>query len=674
MRNLLVIVVSLLLPAVCLSQHSKLQKSNLKFGDIKVADFEPTAYEVDSTASAVVLADIGESQFEGNNDGFFSIVFKHHKRIRVMNKNGFDNATISIVVYSQGNTEEKIEDLQAYTYNVDGQKVVATKLEKSSVFKDRVNKYYTVRKFTFPDLKEGSILEYKYKIITPFYRYLRSWDFQGSMPRIWSEYSVSVPSLFDYVLINQGYHQFDITDANTSNELFNIIVPGQTSYEKTEVVKWEGNVYNNVWAIKNVPALKNEAFTTSVSNHIQKIEFQLKSIRWPSGKVDDFMGNWMKLADDLLKDEDFGAQLTKNNSFFDDEINKAINGATDEKDKVARIYRYVRDNFTCTDHSAIWMSNPLKKTFQSRNGNVADINLLLTAMLKSKGLEAQPVLLSTTDNGKAYELYPLLSRFNYVIARVKVGEQFYLLDASRDKMGFAKLPPDVYNGYARVIEQPIPALINLSPDSLTESKVTSVFVMNTEDGKGMTGAFTSNLGYYESFQLRDKLAKSTTEDYFKEVKKSYSFEVEIKDASVDMLKSYDDPAVIKYDFKFSPDDDIIYFNPLLSEAMKENPFTSANRQYPVEMPYAINETYVLTMDIPKGYVVDELPKSSRVKLNDDEGMFEYMISSNPTTIQFRSRLLINKATFQKEDYEVLRNFFSMVVKKHSELIVLKKKS
>jgi transglutaminase-like putative cysteine protease len=672
MRNLFVIAV-LLLPFLALSQQNKLQKSNLKFGDIKAKDFEPTAYEVDSSASAVVLADIGQSKFEGNNDGFFSIVFKHHKRIRIMNKNGFDNASISITVYSQGNTEEKIDDLEAYTYNIDGEKVVATRLEKSSVFKDRVNKYYTVRKFTFPNLREGSILEYKYTITTPFYRYLRNWEFQGSMPRIWSEYSVSVPSLFDYVLINQGYRQYDITDANTSNELFNIIVPGESAYEKTEVVKWEGNVYNNVWAVKDVPALKDEAYTTSLSNHLQKIEFQLRSIRWPSGKVDDFMGTWMKLADDLLKHENFGATLTKNNSFFDDEINKAITGAADEKEKVAGIYRYVRDNFTCTDHDAIFMSNPLKKTFQNKNGNVADINLLLIAMLKSKGLEAQPVLLSTTDNGKAYELYPLLTRFNYVIARVKVGEQFFLLDASRDKMGFGKLPTDLYNGYARIIEQPIPNLIDLSPDSLMEAKVTSVFIMNAEDGKGMSGAYTSNLGYYESVSLRDKLAKTTTEEYFKEIKKSYSFEVDLSNTSVDMLKSYDDPAVIKYDFNFSAADDIVYFNPLLTEAMKDNPFTSANRQYPVEMPYTINKTYVLSMDIPKGYVVEELPKSSRVKLNDDEGMFEYLISSNGTTIQFRSRLLISKATFEKEDYEVLRNFFSMIVKKHSELVVLKKK-
>jgi hypothetical protein len=675
MRNLLLIVAFLLLyPFLALSQHSKLQKSNLKFGDIKVSDFEPTAYEVDSTASAVVLADIGESKFEGNRDGFFSIVFKHHKRIRVMNKNGFDNATISITVYSQGNTEEKIDDLEAYTYNVEGEKVIATKLEKSSVFKDRINKYFTVRKFTFPNLKEGSILEYKYKIITPFYRYLRDWDFQGSMPRVWSEYSVSVPSLFDYVIINQGYRQFDITDANAGNERYDIIVPGTSAYDKTEVVKWEGNVYNNIWAIKNVPALKDEAYTTSLSNHIQKIEFQLRSIRWPSGKVDDFMGTWLKLADDLLKDEDFGAQLTKNNSFFDSDINKAIEGTTNEKDKAVKIYSYVKDNFTCTDHSAIWMSNPLKKTFQSKNGNVADINLLLTAMLISKGFEAQPVLLSTTDNGKAYELYPLLTRFNYVITRVKIGDQYFLLDASRDKLGFGKLPSHAYNGYGRVIEQPTPALVNLSPDSLKESKVTSVFIMNSEDGKGMSGALTSNLGYYESFHLRDKLAKATTDEYFMEVKKSYSFDVEIKDASVDMLKSYDEPAIVKYDFKFSADEDIIYLNPLLTEAMKENPFTSATRHYPVEMPYTINEIYVLTMDVPKGYVVDELPKSSKIMLNEEEGLFEYMISSNGTTIQFRSRLQINKATFGKEDYEVLRNFFSMVVKKHSELIVLKKKS
>ena len=121
-------------------------------------------------------------------------------------------------------------------------------------------------------------------------------------------------------------------------------------------------------------------------------------------------------------------------------------------------------------------------------------------------------------------------------------------------------------------------------------------------------------------------------------------------------------------------EDIIYMNPMFGEGYKENPFKSAERFYPVEMPYTMDETFNLQMEVPKGYVVDELPKSMMVKLNDqDEGLFEYRISQSGDNISFRSRIRLIRANFLPDEYEMLREFFNLVVKKQSEQIVFKKK-
>jgi hypothetical protein len=113
---------------------------------------------------------------------------------------------------------------------------------------------------------------------------------------------------------------------------------------------------------------------------------------------------------------------------------------------------------------------------------------------------------------------------------------------------------------------------------------------------------------------------------------------------------------------------------MLGEAMKENPFKSEVRSYPVEMPYIFDETYTLQMEIPPGYMVDELPKSMILKLNEeDEGIFEYRVSQSGVNISFRSRIKIDRAFFQPDEYQMLREFFGMVVKKHAEQIVFKKK-
>jgi len=92
------------------------------------------------------------------------------------------------------------------------------------------------------------------------------------------------------------------------------------------------------------------------------------------------------------------------------------------------------------------------------------------------------------------------------------------------------------------------------------------------------------------------------------------------------------------------------------------------------MPFAMDQTYLLRIEVPKGYEVDEIPKQMVVKLNEDgDGVFEYRISQTDNAIALRCRLVISRTFFAPEEYETLREFFNLVVKKHSEQIVFKKK-
>ena len=386
------------------------------------------------------------------------------------------------------------------------------------------------------------------------------------------------------------------------------------------------------------------------------------------------MGNWQLLGEKLMKEDRFGADLTKNNGWLDDDLKAATKSATSKLEKAQKIFTYTRDNLTCTRHSGLYLETSLKEAYKKHSGSVADINMLLVAMLRHEGIDADPVILSTKGNGFTNQIYPLIDRFNYVICRATVDGVLYLLDASSPYNGFAKLPPDCYNGHARAITKESATPVYLEADSLKERKVTTVFIGNDEKGGGLGGSFKSQLGYYESFELRNKL-KGDDREFFKNFKSGNNFEMTLSETGIDSLKKPDVPATVHYEFAFKPsaDDNIIYFNPMMSEGYRENPFKSADRKYPVEMPYATDETYVLNMEIPKGYTVEELPKSARVAFNEDEGSFEYLIQKSDESIQLRTRIKLNKATFTPEDYNGLRDFFSYVVKKQNEQIVLKKK-
>lgn len=667
--NLLFVIVSLNLTVAGQAQKNV----NIKYGKISVDDFSPKVYSIDSNANAVVLADVGSTEIVGNLKGWFSLEYTHFKRVHILNKNGYDAANVEVDLYKDGDAEEKLNNLKAVTYNLENGKISETKLDtKNAVFKDVINKNNTVRKFTFPNIKEGSIIEFQYKVSSDFLFNLQPWEFQGEYPVLWSEYNLTRPEFLGYVFLTQGYQRFYINEQIDRQGKFR--VSNSNTADKTESAEFDAKVTDYRWVMKDVPALKEESFTSTINNHIAKINFQLSDYRYPLTPT-NVMGTWPAVCDKLLKADYFGADLNRNNGWLSDAIKPLINGASNETEKAKKIYAYVKDNYTCTSHSSWDIDQSLKNVFKTRNGNVAEINLLLIAMLKYADINADPVILSTRSHGFTYAMYPVLERFNYTICLAHLDGKDIFLDASQPRLGFGRLTPDCYNGHARIVNATATAL-EFSADSLLEKKVTSVFI--SQDDKGdIAGRFQQSPGYYESHSIREEVKQKGSDDFFNTVKKTYGPDIaELSNTKIDSLDNLEQNVNISYDFKLNQGkDDIIYMNPMMAEGYKQNPFKSAERFYPVEMPYTMDETYIFSMLVPDGYKVDELPKSTIVKYNEaGDALFEYRISESGGVISLRSRILIKKTLFQPDEYNILREFFNMIVKKQKEQIVLKKKA
>lgn len=647
------------------------EKNKIKFGKISPEDFQKTSYDLDTGAHAVVLADIGSSEFEAEQS-YFRLVYKRHRRVKILDKAGYDAATDEIYLRKFGsNREDKVSGLKASTYNLENGKVVETELESKSIFTETLDENFTRKKFTLPAVKEGSIIEYAYTIYSPSTYYLKAWNFQGEYPCLRSEYTVGIPEFFDYIFIAQGYHQFESKTREDVRKSFTFRFEQTGAYGTktgaTESQTVGANVSMYRWVARDVPALKEENFTTSIANYVTRIEFQLSARKFPNQPVEPVMTTWPKLREDLMKDESFGIALGKNNGFMGDEVEMVTAGAKSDEEKARKIYYYVRNNYSCTDHSSLGMDKPLKTVFNSKSGNVSEINLVLVAMLRKAGLNAYPVILSTRSHGFANPLYPMINRFNYTIAEVSTGDKVHLLDASYP-LGFDKLHASCYNGHARILDEDVSAL-QLDADSLVEQKLTSI-ILRQENGV-LKGAFQQRPTYFESYSLRGLVKDKGKEEYFKPLEKVYS---KVSNTFIGDIDSLEGPVMVKYDFEYDTNsDDMVYLNPMFSEATKTNPFKSLDRKYPVEMPSTFDEIYTLNLEIPEGYDVEEMPKSTLVKFNEDEGLFQYMIAKSENIIQFRSRIKLNKATFQPEEYATLRDFFDMIVKKQGEQIVLKKK-
>jgi hypothetical protein len=152
-------------------------KSPIKLGNISEEELRMTYYPSDSTADAVILCDYGTTKIQINrSEGGFQVVYDKICRIKIFNNNGYDWATGSIRLYNDATVKEDISSLKGYTYNMDNGKIQKEKLSKQSIFEEKTSDEWTTIKFTMPEVKEGSVIEYQYQIVSDRLTSLRTWE------------------------------------------------------------------------------------------------------------------------------------------------------------------------------------------------------------------------------------------------------------------------------------------------------------------------------------------------------------------------------------------------------------------------------------------------------------------------------------------------------------------
>ncbi|MEO7046976.1 MAG: DUF3857 domain-containing protein [Ferruginibacter sp.] len=652
------------------------QKIPVNFGKVNPEDFNIKSSLIDSNTNAVIIADQGDVSFEGNDHGWFTYVFKRNCRILFLNTKAIDLATVKLYFHKDEENKQKLDKVSATTYNLQDGKVVQTKLNTDDIFEEKIDKNRSLKKFTLSAVKAGSIIEYSYTIKSDYIYFLPEWKFQSEYaPTLWSDYKVDIPGLLSYNSSSQSFQEYYINESGKGFKSFNI-------RRKKELGGYAGTSQESLivsapmtihrWVKKDVPEFANEQFLFSPGNYVEKISFQLYDTYDGEAhhKVSD---SWQTLAGELLKREDFGLEFNNNYGWLDDILKNIIHPNDNLMQQAKKIYYYVQQNYTCTDEDNFFIKTDLKDVVRKKSGTVGDINLLLLAILKKAGIVASPVVLSTTDYGRNSAENPRLDQLNYVIDRVELDNKNYMLDATIPFLPFGFLPAKCYNGSARMISENSAEII-LEADSLNEIDQKNVIIINAD--KGIEGSYTNISGFYNSIKIRNHIVKDGIEDYKNQFKKSMPEDFKLYNIEIDSLRNNDQTIVQKMDFNIPSsmfiDNDIVYFNPVLTAALTKNPFAAAKRKFNVEMPYPITETYNFSMEIPKGYRVDELPKSVKVKLNDSEGVFIYSISVNDNTIRLFCKTILYKTKFITEDYETLRNFYSYKVKKEAEQIVFKK--
>ncbi len=373
--------------------------------------------------------------------------------------------------------------------------------------------------------------------------------------------------------------------------------------------------------------------------------------------------------------ESFGGQLKKKD-FFKDKLAQVTDGITDPLAKAKAIYNHMHTWFKWNNFYGIYSDNGTKKAYESHTGNVADINLSLTAFMLAAGLDAEAVMLSTRRNGLINKLFPGTSDFDYVISKVNIAGQSYLLDATEPLLPWGLLPMRCINDQGRVMSLKKPSYWIDLKASQKDQKTYTLALTLQEDGK-LTGKITFISSGYAAYKKRNSIkANNSLDEYVEKLEERWP-KMKIHKFNIVNVDSLEKPVYEEYEVETNAFDNLnkekLFFNPFILDRISENPFKLAERAYPVDLGAASETRVNMQLTFPAKFEVVSKPEAIGLALPNKGGKFVMQVSDEGNVLSLYQFTQLDKSVYDASEYPYLKELFNKIVLSQKADIVLKKK-
>lgn len=655
------------------AQAQKTLPPPIKFGTLTKADLADATAPADTAAPAEILCDFGQSKIVGAQDGF-ELLFERTTRVRIRRRTGYDYATVRVPLYHREGQREKLQQLKGVTYNLAGDKLTKTPLRTEAVFSKKLSEHLDEYAFTLPDVREGSVVEYTYTIRSEFLFNLQDWQFQHDVPVRWSEYRIILPSFFRYKEISRTYvpFAFNQTDAQ----------PYTTAYREAQRDSYgrsltQDNAFSITtvalhrrWVLQNAPALREEAYMTSLQDYRARVDFELERIQFSEKASPTFVvGSWAEIEKELLKHENFGQYLERASPLT---AQATALRAThpDAAARAAAVRTLVMQAVGYEGLNSMYARTPPRKVCEQRRGNAAEVNLLLVRSLRDAGLDAQPLLLSTRANGQVQTELPVVSQFNYVVAHLGLpGGRDVLLDATDWHLPPTLLPAQCLGGQGRLLG-PAGRWVPLSAAQPHTLYTQATWQLDAHGALG--GTVRHEYAGYAAPAAR-QAGTAALRQQWQKARPDWTVET-AETTGADQL---DKPLAFTLAAHLPGADApaaTLYVRPLQHLAPAASPFRAEERRFPVDLEAPHRAEYTVTLTLPPGYTAATLPADVNLTLPNNGGRFVYGITQpTPTTLRIASRLLLDKTRYPASEYAALRELHAKALAKFAEPIVVQKR-
>ncbi|MBA5628509.1 DUF3857 domain-containing protein [Moheibacter lacus] len=624
---------SLFFSIICFAQLNP----KTKWGEVSQAeiDYKKVSYEPD--AGAVILYEEGKTIISG------SFQTKVYRRIKILNEKGIDAANQQLTFYAEKN-KEKIEGLKAQTLNIENGQVKAYPVEKNSIFDINLNEFYGAKKFTFPNVKVGSILEFEYDFYDENAYLIDAWRFQHEHPTLFSQYSLTNETHREYASLMVGEKIVQQSKNNKSKDASKWTLTNLTSYSSIPYL------YNPADMAEGI-ILQLMGYFTDSKGAFSEIVFK------------EAISNWADVSKELQNYYNGFA-----NAGFGKEIANSIPNGNSEKATIENVHQYMKQNYKWNNYQALYPRKTNKEVEKDKTGYSADLNILLNSILKGKGLKAELVIISTRDNGKLIINYPYLGQFNTIVNMIslKDGSVIYM-DASDLSNGLGFMPLRDYNHYGLILNSKDNNFANLTQPI---SEFSSVQLYNFKENQFILSRNDKANGYFLQQQKKEALPKG--QEQYHEVKNA--LDLLMNETKKDSKMAEDGTRMERTFYESAPIQSQNFFtieNPLKSTVsffkLSEN-----TRERALEFNFPFYYKTDVIIPIPDGYEV-QIPQDFQSNHSASRKELNYYQTAEvkDNKVILHVEFIVTKPAFSY-GYKEIKSFFEKVNLDASKTILMKK--
>ena len=657
MRSMMLLVL-----ALACSPVLRGQTSDVKFGSPTKEELAMTSYALDESAPAVVLYKSTRTWYDVIA-GDFKVYTEVKTRIKILKPEGKEYADVEIPYLDnpqERSASETITGLKAWAYNLENGKIVKTKMESNNIAHERVDKSHMLLKFSVPQVKEGTVVEYQYKKESGYYFYIDTWVAQTDIPVAYTYYNLLIPEYFLFNIDESGIVK---TENKVSQESIRFIDAGGDALSCTATrYEFEG---------RDLPALKSDSYVFCTLDYCKKVTAELRGLEVPGALYKNFTSTWEEIGVSLMNDEDFGKRIKRTSPIKDLLASSGVEKETDVVKKMAGIYTALKSRLKWNGKYRLFAESA-SKVIKDGSGSNADLNFILISAYREAGLDARPVVMSRRSMGRLPLSHPSVNKLNTFVVGVVDGQTAHFIDASVEDGYIDVLPPTLLTEQGLLLSDDGKGnWLNLQ--SLEASKANAVVEGTIAPDGTIKGTYSAQLHANLAAALKGEFREA--DDSVKYVNKMAERDgITISEYAIDNRTAFLPMATERFSFtkKAEADGTHIYFNPLVIPVMSESPFKAVTRTLPVEYPYKYMTTIAASMQLPEGYEVEEMPKPLNITTEDKMLSVRVNYALQGTKLLVQYRFIVGKTLFLPQEYDILRQIYDSMVEKCSEMAVLKK--